>query len=64
MHYICNDCKNEFDFDIIYHEHQINNFLSIKNYGCPICNKALTKNKICPKCGSNNLKEYLKKEEK
>lgn len=62
MHYTCNKCKYEFYVEIAFHPHPINSFISVGAFGCPICQKALTKSKICPKCGSIDLKESVKKE--
>lgn len=62
MNYICNNCKYEFDFKIEPHPHPINSFISVGAYGCPICLKAMTRKKVCPKCGSTDLKEFINKE--
>ncbi len=63
MHYICNKCEYEFDVEIIAHPHPINSFISVGAFGCPICRKAMVKSKICPKCGSSDLTQILKKKE-
>jgi primosomal protein N' len=56
MHYTCLDCNYEFDAYPIAHTHQ-GLFVQM---GCPICLKAQAQKKVCPKCGSINLKQTLK----
>ena len=63
MHYTCNSCKYEFDVEIISHPHPINSFISVGGFGCPICRKAMARSKVCPKCGSIDLKQSVMKVE-
>lgn len=59
MHYICKNCKYEFDVTPITHPHT-GLFVPM---GCPICIKAAAMSKVCPKCGSKDLIESLKVKE-
>jgi len=62
MHYSCKKCQYEFDIEIVNHPHPINSFLNVGGFGCPICLKAAARTKMCPKCGSIDLIQSLKKE--
>ncbi|MBR4495998.1 MAG: hypothetical protein IKP12_02575 [Acholeplasmatales bacterium] len=63
MHYTCTKCKYEFDVEIVSHPHPINSFISVGGFGCPICRKAMARSKVCPKCGSIDLKQSVMKVE-
>lgn len=63
MYYRCNKCKYIFEVVLPVHPHPINSFISVSGFGCPICLKANAKEKICPNCGSNDLKMSVRKEE-
>lgn len=58
MHYKCKKCDYEFDVMPAPAHPHTGLFVPM---GCPICLKASAMSKVCPKCGSIDLEQTLKK---
>lgn len=54
MFYKCSDCSYEFEVKIPEHPHNMYSRISVGAYGCPVCLKAASSPRVCPKCNSVN----------
>lgn len=54
MFYKCKECGNEFEIVVAEHPHNMYSRIQYAALGCPICLKAASSPKTCPKCNSIN----------